>query len=187
MVASTTAVIIIPFYQEEITAVKTFLPLRQGKGNITLVAPATWLEYSTTDVDYFLQNNLTVYSTFHADKESPEFKEFARKYYMVYHGMPSTLAYQGYLGFGWLMDMLAEYNADFMRHIEEAEENPFLLEERPAGGFESTDIRIFKLTENGLEEIAVMQTSAMERLPEAEMPETEETPVQRSESAPDFE
>ena len=85
------------------------------------------------------------------------------------------------------MDMLAEYNADFMRHIEEAEENPFLLEERPAGGFESTDIRIFKLTENGLEEIAVMQTSAMERLPEAEMPETEETPVQRSESALDFE
>lgn len=182
-----TAVIIIPFYQEEITAVKTFLPLRQGQGNITIIAPATWLEYSTTDVDYFLQNNLTVYSTFHADKESPEFKEFARKYYMVYHGMPSTLAYQGYLGFGWLMDMLAEYNADFMRHIEEAEENPFLLEERPAGGFESTDIRIFKLTENGLEEIAVMQTSAMERLPEAEMPETEETPVQRSESALDFE
>lgn len=184
-----TAVILVPFYQEEITAVKTFLPLRQGKGNITMIAPATWLEYSTTDVDYFLQNNLTVYSTFQADKEGPEFKEFARKYYMVYHGMPGTLAYQGYLGFRWLMDMLTEYNADFMRHIEDAEENPFQLEERPSGGFESTDIRIFKLTANGLKEMAGMQTAEQGFLEIHESPvesETEDAPVQRSESAPDF-
>lgn len=171
-----TAVVIIPFYQEEITAVKTFLPLRQGQGNITIIAPATWLEYSTTDVDYFLQNNLTVYSTFHADKGSPEFKEFARKYYMVYHGMPSTLAYQGYLCLNWLMDMLAGYNADFMRHIEDAETNPFLLEERPSGGFESSDIRIFRLSETGLEELYLPEPERGKSV------ETTESPVQRPES-----
>ena len=144
-----TPVVIIPFYQEEITAVKTFLPLRPGKGNITLIAPATWLEYSTTDVDYFLQNNLTVYSTFVTDKDTPEFKDFARKYYLLYNSIPSSLAYQGYRIFSWLLPMLEEHNADFMRHIEDGE-NPFHLQERPGlKGFESQNIRFFKLTETG--------------------------------------
>ena len=151
-----TQVVIVPFYQEEITAVKTFLPLRQGKGNITMIAPASWLEYSTTDIGYFLQNNLTVYSTFLADPEGKEFKEFARKYRIVYNGLPNSMAYQGYLLFDWLIGMLREYNADFMRHITEAD-NPFFLQERTgAKGFESSNVRIFRLKENGLEEASTI-------------------------------
>ncbi len=157
-----TPVVIIPFYQEEITAVKTFLPLRQGKGNITLIAPATWLEYSTTDVDYFLQNNLTVYSTFVTDKDTPEFKDFARKYYLLYNSIPSSLAYQGYRIFSWLLPMLEEHNADFMRHIEDGE-NPFHLQERPGlKGFESQNIRFFKLTETGFEALPLTPAPAWE-------------------------
>lgn len=148
--------VIIPFFQKEITAVKTMLPLRQSKGNITLIAPAVWLDYPTIELNYFLQNNLTVYAGFFPSENTPEFKSFAKHYFFVYRGMPNSLAYQGYLSFKWLLDALENNNADFLRHLtgETESETPFHLSPRTGmAGFENTRVRFLKLTEDGLEEI----------------------------------
>lgn len=152
--------VIIPFYRKEITAVKTVLPLRQSKGNITIIAPNVWLDYPTVDLDYYIQNNLTVYHTFCNAVQNTDFMEFSKHYYLLYHGLPNLLAYQGYKSMSWLINMLKSYNADFMRHLEEADytndkENASIYRfmERNAGGFENTDVHFVKVTESKLEHI----------------------------------
>ena len=76
--SSSTPYVIVPFFAKEITAVKTVLPLRQSK-NITIVAPATWLDYSSIELAYFLQNNLTIYTTFLPNENDATYKEFAKR------------------------------------------------------------------------------------------------------------
>lgn len=151
-------VVILPFYRKEISAVKTVLPLRQNKGNFTIIAPAVWLDYSTIDLDYFIQNHLTVYNTFYGIHQNPDFLDFSKKYYFLYRGLPNTLAYQGYCVMRWLIDMLQTFNADFMRHIEseEATQNaqPFYrLEQRSVGGFENRNIQFIKIEPDGIERL----------------------------------
>ena len=146
---------IIPFYQQEITAVKTLLPLRQSKGNITLLAPASWLDYTTIELDYFLQNNLTVYATFRHSENDSAFKTFAKHYYFIYRGIPNTLAYQGYRAFDWLLGMLSEYNADFLRHLSPQKGSfPFHPVPREGmAGFGNPTVYFLRLTESGLEDL----------------------------------
>ncbi len=149
--------VIVPFYRKEITAVKTMLPLRQTKGNISIIAPNVWLDYPTVDLDYYIQNHLVVYHTFCNGARNSGFKEFSKKYYFLYHGLPNTLAYQGYKASSWLFEMLSGHNADFVRHLidmEQKNENaPYLFHERDLGGFENTDVHFVRVTENGLEHI----------------------------------
>lgn len=152
--------VIIPFYRKEITAVKTVLPLRQSKGNITIIAPNVWLDYATIDLDYFIQNNLTVYHTFCNAVQNTDFMEFSKHYYLLYHGLPNLLAYQGYKAMLWLTNMLNVYNADFVRHLEETihtedmeDSNIYMFRERNAGGFENTDVHFVKVTDSKLEHI----------------------------------
>ena len=136
--------VIVPFYRQEITAVKTMLPLRQTKGNITIIAPNVWLDYASIDLDYYLQNNLTVYHTFCNDVQTTDLLAFSRKYYFLYHALPNPLAYQGYTTMGWLLEQLSTHNADFMRHLDEQ------LYEREMGGFENKELHFVRVTENGL-------------------------------------
>lgn len=151
-------IVILPFYRKEISAVKTVLPLRQNKGNITIIAPAVWLDYSTIDLDYFIQNHLTVYNTFYGIHQNPDFMDFSKKYYLLYHGLPNTLAYQGYCVTRWLINMLQAFNADFMRQIDTDNANRkslsfYRLEKREIGGFENRNIQFIKVEEDGIERI----------------------------------
>lgn len=157
--SSSTPYVIIPFYAKEITAVKTVLPLRQSK-NITIVAPASWLDYSSIELAYFLQNNLTIYTTFLPNENDATYKEFAKRYYLLHKTLPSHLAYQGYTSFAWLLDRLSHHNADFLRHLDEEEADapqrffqPHSRADLP--GFEDTDILFLRLTETGLEKVTV--------------------------------
>ncbi len=150
--------VILPFYRKEISAVKTVLPLRQNKGNITIIAPAVWLDYSTIDLDYFIQNHLTVYSTFFGIHQNPDFMDFSKKYYFLYRGLPNTLAYQGYCVTRWLIDMLQTFNADFMRHIDTENADRisrsfYHFEKREIGGFENRNIQFIKVAEDGIERL----------------------------------
>lgn len=152
--------VIIPFYRNEITAVRTVLPLRQTKGNVTIIAPNVWLDYATIDLDYYIQNNLTVYHTFCNAVQNTDFKEFSKNYHLLYHGLPNLLAYQGYRTLLWLVGMLNAHNADFMRHMEEMPETDdveiqefYLFRERAAGGFENTNVHFVKITDFGLAHI----------------------------------
>lgn len=151
--------VIVPFYAKEITAVKTILPLRQTKGNVSIIAPNVWLDYPTIEFDYYIQNNLVVYHTFCNAVQNSDFKEFSKKYYFLYRGLPSVLAYQGYKASLWLFDMLSTHNADFVRHLVESEEPDNILDpntgsyrfiEREMGGFENTEVHFVRVTEKGL-------------------------------------
>lgn len=148
--------VIIPFYQKEITAVKTMLPLRQSKGNITLIVPAVWLDYPTIELGYFLRNNLTIYASFFQPENDPDFKLFSKYYYFVYRGMPNRLAYQGYLSFRWLLEAMENHNADFLRHLTDESDfgNTFRpLPREGMAGFENTRVHFLRLTESGLDEM----------------------------------
>lgn len=156
---ASTPYVIVPFYAKEITAVKTVLPLRQSK-NITIVAPASWLDYSTIELGYFLQNNLTIYTTFLPNENDATYKEFAKRHYLLHKTLPSHLSYQGYTSFAWLLDRLLKYNADFLRHLDPEEADapqrffhPHARVDLP--GFEDTDILFLRLTETGLEKVTV--------------------------------
>ncbi|MDE6694450.1 MAG: hypothetical protein K2J57_01305 [Bacteroidales bacterium] len=156
---TSTPYVIVPFYAKEITAVKTVLPLRQSK-NITIVAPVSWLDYSSIELGYFLQNNLTIYTTFLPNENDATYKEFAKRYYLLHKTLPSYLAYQGYTSFAWLLDRLSHHNANFLRHLDEDEAdapqrffNPHSRADLP--GFEDTDILFLRLTETGLEKVTV--------------------------------
>lgn len=152
----TATLTIIPFYQKEISAVKTVLQLRQSKENICLIAPSVWLEYTTIDIDYYLKNNLIVYTPFFRSGQDEDFIAFSKKYFLIYNGLPALMAYQGYLCFQWLCRMLQSHNADFMQYIGKGQEDasPFLFEERElSGGFENADVQFFELKPSGLEEI----------------------------------
>lgn len=151
--------VIVPFFAKEITAVKTVLPLRQSK-DVTIVAPASWLDYSTIELNYFLQNNLTVYATFLPNENDACYKDFARHYYLLHKTLPSHLAYQGYTSFAWLLDGLSRHNADFLRHLGDGDTddaprffNPHARQDLP--GFENTDLLFLRLTETGLERVMV--------------------------------
>ncbi|MCM1532092.1 MAG: LysM peptidoglycan-binding domain-containing protein [Bacteroides sp.] len=157
-----TKVVIVPFYRKEITAVKTVLPLRQAKGNITIIAPNVWLDYASVDLDYYIQNNLTVYHTFCSTVQNTDLLEFSRKYYFLYRALPNPLAYQGYKTLLWLLDNLNARNADFMRyldagnedeetHREGEDEEIYILKEREMGGFENRDVHFVKISDNKLE------------------------------------
>ena len=164
--------VIIPFYRQEITAVKTVLPLRQTKGNITIIAPNVWLDYASIDLDYYIQNNLTVYHTFCHTAQNTDLLDFSRKYYFLYHVLPNPLAYRGYKTMLWLLQNLNARNADFMRYLDaslletedaETDNTPdaagdasdenaiYILHEREMGGFENKDVHFMRITENGLE------------------------------------
>lgn len=151
-------VVILPFYRKEISAVKTVLPLRQNKGNITIIAPAVWLDYGTIDLDYFIQNHLTVYNTFYGIHQNPDFMDFSKKHYFLYRGLPNALAYQGYCVMRWLIDMLHTFNADFMRHIDtesaHLQSHPFYrLEPKETGGFENRNIPFIRIEQDGMERV----------------------------------
>lgn len=153
--------VIVPFYHQEITAVKTVLPLRQTKGNVTIIAPNVWLDYPSVDLDYYIQNNLTVYHTFCNTARNAGLMEFSRKYYFLYHALPNPLAYRGYKTMLWLLDKLKAHNTDFMLYPEtESEEEgvqdeetevSYNLQERSIGGFENRDVHFVRITGNGLE------------------------------------
>lgn len=168
--------VIIPFYRQEITTVKTVLPLRQTKGNITIIAPNVWLDYASIDLDYYIQNHLTVYHTFCNTVQNTDILDFSRKYYFLYHVLPNPLAYRGYKTMLWLLQNLNAHNADFMRYLdaslqetEDAEtdntgagnasdENAiFRLHEREMGGFENKDVHFVRVTESGLEHMRKSQ------------------------------
>lgn len=156
---TSTPYVIVPFYAKEITAVKTVLPLRQSK-NITIVAPASWLDYSSIELGYFLQNNLTIYTTFLPNENDATYKNFAKRYYLLHKTLPSHLAYQGYTSFAWLLDRLSHHNANFLRHLDDMETDAPQRFFNPHArvdllGFEDTDILFLRLTETGLEKVTV--------------------------------
>lgn len=155
---STKKTVLVPFYRKEISAVKTVLPLRQSKGNITIISPATWLQYTTIELDYFLKNNLCVYSAFFLLENDPDFIDFSKKYFLMYNGIPSSMAYQGYLCVKWLTYTMNMHNTQFILHADdELERNsgiPYDIHKRDGmAGFMNTKVQFFELKEDGLSEI----------------------------------
>lgn len=160
LASSTEKTVLVPFYRKEISAVKTVLPLRQSKGNITIISPATWLQYNTIELDYFLKNNLCVYSSFFRPENDPDFIDFSKKYFLMYNGIPNSMAYQGYLCIKWLTYLMNMHNTQFILHVDdELERNsglPYNIHKRNGmAGFINTEVQFFDLKEDGLSEIFI--------------------------------
>lgn len=93
---------------KEIALLNTFIALKKCKKQTEkiFIGPASWMNFTKIEPEYFKNIRLLCYQPLYWDKTSEASLRFERHYYQHFDVVPNDMAYKGYTCHQWLTDML---------------------------------------------------------------------------------
>lgn len=142
---------------KEIALLNTFIALKKCKKQAEkiFIGPASWMNFTKIEPEYFKNIRLLCYQPLYWDKTSEASLRFERHYYQHFDVVPSDMAYKGYTCHQWLTDILQNHSVS----ANSFERNRWQI--RSIFGWENT--RLYWLELKG---------EAFQMVPEPEMIET---------------